>query len=257
MLPDMANNMASIAASLLLERFSSVETIIMTGIAGGAPNPGKPDDHVRLGDIVVSNRNGVVQYDNLKSERLDDVVEHKIRAAPRPPSAKMLEAVKFLDVEAYKGNRPWLALIAEAVQRLNFQRPAEETDILHHTTDPKQVVAHPTDPKRAPGTPRLFPGTIASANILLKDPVRRDFLRDKFGVMAVEMEGSGVSDATWHQENGYIVVRGICDYCDVSKGDTWQEYAAAVAAGYTIALIASLPMLPTGVLGSIAPGAAP
>src|SRR5262249_11037388 len=155
------------------------------------------DEHVRLGDIVVSNRNGVVQYDNLKSERLDDVVEDKIRSAPRPPSAKMLEAVKFLDVEAYKGNRPWLPLIEEAVQNLNFHRPADETDLLHHPKDPAQVVAHPADPKRASGTPRLFQGTIASANILLKDPIRRDSLRDKFGVMAVEMEGSGVSDATW------------------------------------------------------------
>jgi len=30
----------------------------------------------------------------------------------------------------------------------------------------------------------------------------------------------------------HFVVRGICDYCDSRKGDDWQNYAAAAAAGY-------------------------
>jgi len=67
---------------------------------------------------------------------------------------------------------------------------------------------------------------VASANALLKDPVRRDSLRDKFEIKAVEMEGSGIADATWDHEKGYLVVRGICDYCDSHKNDDWQEYAA-------------------------------
>jgi nucleoside phosphorylase len=253
MLPDMGNNMASIAATLMQERFQSVETIVMSGIAGGVPHPTKAQEHVRLGDIVVSNRNGVVQYDNLKSERIGDVVEDKVRAAPRPPSAKMVEAVRFLEADAYRGQLPWNSLIDEVVRALNFSRPADETDVLHDSVDREKVVPHPVDGARRPSLPRLFHGPIASANSLLKDPIKRDWLRDRFGVKAIEMEGSGVSDATWHQENGYIVVRGICDYCDMSKGDDWQNYAAAVAAGYTVALIASLPALPAGALGSIAP----
>lgn len=38
----------------------------------------------------------------------------------------------------------------------------------------------------------------------------------------------------------HLVVRGICDYCDSHKNDEWQEYAAAVAAGCTKALIESI-----------------
>ena len=56
------------------------------------------------------------------------------------------------------------------------------------------------------------------------------------------MESSGVADATWNHEIGYLVVRGICNYCDSNKGDDWQAYAAAVAAAYTRALLESMPV---------------
>jgi tetratricopeptide (TPR) repeat protein len=55
------------------------------------------------------------------------------------------------------------------------------------------------------------------------------------------MESSGIADATWNHEVGYLVVRGICDYCDSNKGDEWQEYAALVAAAYMRALLESMP----------------
>lgn len=51
--------------------------------------------------------------------------------------------------------------------------------------------------------------------------------------------------STYHKqlkdEVGYLVVRGICDYCDSHKNDDWQQYAAIVAAAYTRALIESMP----------------
>lgn len=59
------------------------------------------------------------------------------------------------------------------------------------------------------GTPRVFHGPIASANILLKVPEKRDELRDKFKVKAAEMESSGIADATWGAgRGGYLVIRG-------------------------------------------------
>ena len=58
LLPDMGNNSAAHRATLLLEHFPMVHTVLMVGIAGGAPNPAKPEDHVRLGDIVVSGHRG-------------------------------------------------------------------------------------------------------------------------------------------------------------------------------------------------------
>jgi nucleoside phosphorylase len=38
-----------------------------------------------------------------------------------------------------------------------------------------------------------------------------DQLPDKFKVKAIEMEASGIANATWNHEVGYLVVRGISD----------------------------------------------
>ncbi len=235
----MGNNIASTRASLLLEHFPNVKSIIMVGIAGGVPNPSKDkvDDHVRLGDIVVSNEYGVIQYDFIKQE-IQDIT---YRTPPRSPSASLLEAVRYLEAEEIVGNCPWEKYIDQALSQLKIHRPSEDKDILYDSENQNKVVSHPEDPKRVNGQPRVFIGPIASANVLQKDPNARDKLHEKFRVKAIEMEASGIADATWNHEVGYLVVRGICDYCDSHKNDDWQQYAAVVAAAYTRALIESMP----------------
>ena len=54
------------------------------------------------------------------------------------------------------------------------------------------------------------------------------------------MEGSGIADATWTAGQHYLVVRGICDYCDEMKDDQWQGYAALAAAAYARAIISRI-----------------
>ena len=111
-LGDMGNNAAAIRASLMLQHFPDLKHVIMVGIAGGVPNPAKAEDHVRLGDVVVSGQGGVVQYDFDKEEY--DFKKHKpiikYRNPPRPPSALLLEAVRLLSVEELRGERAvaWL-----------------------------------------------------------------------------------------------------------------------------------------------------
>jgi internalin A len=231
MLPKMGNNIAATRATLLLEHFPSMEAIIMVGIAGAVPAPQKPEDHVRLGDIVVSDIRGVVQYDMVKLE--------EIRSSTVPPSAKLVEAVRHLQAEEIAGHRPWDEHIDAILKRLGHKRPPQTADKLFATDAPGEQLKHPKDLKRQAGRPRVFQGPIASANELLKRPAKRDELCQRFRAKAVEMEGSGIADATWNHDKGYLVVRGTCDYCDSHKNDDWQEYAAAVAAGYTRALIES------------------
>lgn len=231
------NNIAATRASLLLEHFPNVKSIIMVGIAVGVPNPNNVDDQVRLGDIVVSTENGVIQYDLIKQE----IQEITHRNPPRPPSASLMEAVRYLEAGEILGNRPWEKYIAQSLSQLKINRPPEDKDVLYSFDDRKRPIKHPEDPKRIKDQPRVFIGSIASANILQKDPKAIDELREKFGVKAVEMEASGIADATWNHEVGYLVVRGICDYCDSHKNDEWQQYAAVVAAAYTRALIESMP----------------
>jgi len=235
-LADMGNNIAALRASLLLEHFPNVTSIIMNGIAGGVPHPNKSDEHVRLGDIVVSDHRGVVQYDFVS----DKITEKEHRFPPRPPSSSLLEAVRLLEASEIEGNHPWLKYIDLGVDKLKFHRPPEVKDILVSSENSKEVIPHPHDQKRTDGQPRVFYGPIASADSLLKNPIKRDELREKFKIKAVEMESSGIADATWNREIGYLAIRGICDYCDSNKGDDWQGYAAIIAAAYTKALIESI-----------------
>lgn len=240
-------NSAAIAGSVLLNYLPSITDLIMVGIAGGIPAPAKPDHHVRLGDIVVSGEGGVVQYDYLtdtgKASASSIGGATAPRHPPRPPSARLLNAVRLLEAEEYSGTRPRLDYISRVLKELRIKRPGARTDLLADTYDAGRTVPHPNDPRRRRFQPRVFRGTIASANRLLKNPVLRDQLRDRFGVKAVEMEASGIADASWTAGVGYLVVRGVCDYCDRAKGDGWQLYAAAAAAGYTRSLLASMPVL--------------
>jgi nucleoside phosphorylase len=236
---DQGNNKAAISAVHLYNDFPYVSEFIMVGIAGGVPYADKPDEHVRLGDIVVSEL-GVVQYDFGK----DTNEKFLMKDSPILPSARMVQAVKFLKVTHLKGTIPWLEHIERAVTRLPEASRPKQPDILYSTSDSSAQIRHPKDPKRRKGEPRVFYGLIASANMVLKNPVRRDKLRDEVGAKAVEMEGSGVADAAWSVDAGCLVIRGICDYCDSHKRDNWQEYAAVVAASYTKALLESMDTLP-------------
>lgn len=236
-LADKGINSAGARVTQLLEHFDSIESVIMVGIAGGIPSPNNPEDHVRLGDIVVSDHIGVIQYDFVK----ETITEFINRAPPRSPSAELLESVRLLEVAEFEGNKPWIYIINNVIERRRIQRPANKFDILADSIDPNKKIHHPKDTKRVRGQPRVFSGPIASANTLLRNPVKRDELRAKYGARAVEMEGSGVADATWNHARGYLVVRGICDYCDANKNDIWHEYASIVAAAYAKALIESIP----------------
>lgn len=232
-LADMGNNVAAARGTLLLQHFPRVEAIVMVGIAGGVPSPDKADDHVRLGDVVVSDRRGVIQYDFVKKT-------HKVsevRASPRPPHARLLEAVRLLDSDALTGIKPWEGYAERAAHLPGAARPDAASDVLLASRKPFVPVKHPVDGKRTEKQPRVFTGPIASGNALLKDPVWRDRLRDVHSVKAVEMETSGIADATWEHGVGYLAVRGICDYCDANKNDDWHMYAAVVAAAYARALL--------------------
>lgn len=210
----MGNNPAGVHVALLLGEFPNVESIVMVGIAGGVPNPDKPEQDMQLGDVVVSNEQGVIQYDNTKDEAEKVIVRHP----PRSPGARLLDAVRRLEEDDIKGRRRWPDYIDRAT--------------------------HLRDALRPDGTaqrPRAFLAPIGSANVLLKNIVRRDRLYREYGIRAVEMEGSGVADAIWIMRKDYLVVRGICDFADQAKNDRWQGYAAVAAAAYTRGLLEKLP----------------
>jgi len=247
-LPKMGNNLAVAVSSNLLRSFPNIREIIMVGIAGGVPNTKSVEDHVRLGDIVISMDAGVIQFDLGKLEQITRkgkaTGKHfTIRASDPPPSARLQQAVRRLEARRVRQERPWQQYIALGTVLEDAARPPESTDIVYDSREPAIIVPHPEDQKRLPGQPKIHYGSIGSSNTLLREPVSRDLLRDEYRIKAIEMEGSGIATASWMKGTvEYLLVRGICDYCDTHKNKVWQGYAAAVAAAYVRALIEAIPV---------------
>lgn len=80
--------------------------------------------------------------------------------------------------------------------------------------------------------PSIFVGTIGSADTVMKSAEERDRIAAAHGLMAFEMEGAGFWDQT-----PCLIVKAICDYADSHKNKNWQNFAAAVAAAATKALL--------------------
>lgn len=229
----MGNNIAAIRASKMLQYFKNVDLIIMVGIAGGIPTFEKSDQSLQLGDIVWSK--SITQYDFKKQMP----AKSEVRSNAAKPSARLIDAISSMEVDEFEGVYPWREYINIAAEKYpqHFCRPNQTVVKVFDSSGQERSIPQDRD------YPKVFDGVIASANTLLKDPVKREYLRTHFGALAVEMEASGIADATWDNEVAYLVVRGICDYCDQNKNDTWQEYAALAAASYTRALIEKLPCL--------------
>ena len=217
----------------MLNAFPNIEDVILVGIAGGIPHPESADKHVRLGDIVVSDQQGVTQYDFGKQYK--NYFEEKQRG--RPPSPKLIDSVNELSTRELKGEKPWEFHIEELQLRLSWSRPSPEFDKLFRSDLSGKVIDHPEDASRVLGMPRVFRGKVGSANLVIKSAEHRKKIREKHGVIAVEMEGSGIADAAWSHRAGYLVIRGICDYADGHKNDYWQKYASLVAAAYCKAIL--------------------
>jgi nucleoside phosphorylase len=243
LLPKMGLEPAATIATHLIRSFRGIRDVLMVGIAGGVPSPQKRSDHVRLGDIVVSENSGVLQFDFGKLEATSTGSStFTLRSTDPPPSARMQQSVRLLESNRIVGARPWEELLKRPAVRIIGTRPDSSLDILYDSVNPNKVVAHPSDPDRRKDQPRVHFGVVGSSNTLLKDPRVRDRLRDATGVKAIEMEGAGIATATWvGAACGYLLIRGICDYCDSHKSDVWQNYAAGAAAAYAAALIASIP----------------
>jgi nucleoside phosphorylase len=70
----------------------------------------------------------------------------------------------------------------------------------------------------------------------MKDAEVRDRLAEEKDVLCFEMEAAGLMD-----QFPCLVIRGICDYSDSHKNDTWQGYAAMAAAAYAKDLLGLIP----------------
>ncbi|KKP00157.1 hypothetical protein THAR02_07741 [Trichoderma harzianum] len=265
---EIGNNAAANIVTQMINTFPSIKFGLMVGIGGGIPT------RVRLGDIVVSRPSGsfpgVVQWDLGKSEKLGF---KRTGALDRPPKALLtalakLEAFhdmhdsqipKYLKDMANKypklvGKYTWSprlkdpmlepdiseanASLLGSVFVMIFQILLALYRLLSGLQEPvEKIMPSMSDEKSIYGEPRdigIHYGLIASGNQVVKDRIIRDRINQSLGgeVLCIEMEAAGLM-------NNFpcIIIRGICDYADEKKNKDWQEYAAALAAGFTKELL--------------------
>jgi nucleoside phosphorylase len=236
----MGNNKASAITTKMHTTYPSIKYIIMVGIAGGIPNCNDAMKHIRLGDIVLSGEKGIIQHDMGKNTQKGSF---EYNFEPRPPNFKLLSIAQRKVSRAGKNSFAFWKYIdyLSTIDADKYKR--HENMILDDTPwiDDSKVTL-PTVPKGFhENRPRIHIGTIASGNTVVKDSKVRDFLVENFpDIMAVEMESSGVADASWLEGKDCFVIRGICDYCNPSKTKEWQEYAAGVASAFAKEIIEAL-----------------
>jgi nucleoside phosphorylase len=218
----------------LLRTFPNVHCVVMVGIAGGIPNVGRPERHVRLGDVVVATQ--IIDYGAYQQERGQ-------RRSRRPPegliSRRLLRAATDLQMAAARGGRPWEKWLDpdQTPAAAQFPRPADETDVI---TFRGIRVEHP-DPAESghpAGQPKIHHGAVGSADVLMRDEtVRDDLSEEHHGLVAVEMEGTGIAAGTAEHEISWFMVRGIADYSASGKNDKWHKYSSYAAAAYLRTLL--------------------
>ena len=249
-MPETGNNQAASVATQLLNDFQSIRFGLLVGIGGGIPDGG--DNDIRLGDVVVSKPTatfgGVVQYDMGKVK--DGELFERTGSLRGPPALLRASVQRLQAQQARKGSqipRFLEEMLKNSPNMLEngYVHQGSEADLLFEAGYPHQGPGTcdqcdlTKKIQRAPRTnnnSRIHYGTIGSANVVIKDSVTRDSLKERFGILCVEMEAAGLMD-----DFPCLVIRGICDYADSHKNKRWQPYAAATSAGYAKELLLTIP----------------
>jgi two-component system nitrate/nitrite response regulator NarL len=199
------------ACTNLLRSFPGTRCVISVGVGSGVSSAGKPGTGVRLGDVVVATK-GAYEFHGMADE--------SVRRGFGGVSAELVRAAEALGPGGRPGEEEWRRWLSPADDRL------------------LAVFAPPADTGRRP---RVHFGAVGSGDVLL-DQVHRERFFSRYGIRAVEMEGSGVAPGVLAHGVGWFVVRGISDFGDLSARNTgWLPYAALVAAAYVRGVLEASP----------------
>ncbi|EFY95807.2 ankyrin repeat-containing protein [Metarhizium robertsii ARSEF 23] len=241
------NTAATTAAAQMLSSFPAIKFGLMVGIGGGIWSE---NNDIRLGDVVVSNPEGsfggVKQYNSGKAT----VDGFQCSGWLKPPPRILLNAVHKLRSNHFLQE----STIPDKLRKMyteypGMSKPRTGQGFVHPGTSKDRLFCseyrHQKGDKncdacdktmeiarkeRPDCDPFIHYGTIASGNMVIKDPQTRDLLAQD--CLCFETEAAGLMN-----DFPCLVIRGICDYCDSHKNDEWQNYAAATAAAYAKELL--------------------
>jgi nucleoside phosphorylase len=230
---------AAILVGSLKTNFRNIRYGLMVGIGAGVPGRNlKPD--IRLGDVIVaapgdesSNAQGVLAYE-LGKESVNGFVNI---GYIQPTDRRLRSAIEALETEAeYTGYDLLGPYLARFRENTRFLPPGPDSDHLYEAektgkpgTEIYRLIRR--EPRQFEG-PAIHYGLIASGNKVIKNAKLRDAMRDKYNITCFEMEAAGLLNTL-----PVAVIRGVSDYADSHKNDTWHEYAASTAAAYARCLL--------------------
>lgn len=226
--------------------FPFVKTVLMVGVAGGAPTV---QNDVRLGDVVVGTK--VIPYDFVKVYPHGSVFNGAIYTS----SHFLLSGTQKLEYDIASGKIDLDRIISTTFVQSEqlrdiFRRPEDDSDRLYPSRyrhndasceclndRPRGQIGLVTRLDRKDyDRIKVHRGAIGAADKVIKDATTRDDLIRQFQIFCVEMESAALVD----RFTNFLPIRGICDYADSHKNKQWQGYAAAAAAVYAKCLLSSL-----------------
>jgi nucleoside phosphorylase/tetratricopeptide (TPR) repeat protein len=231
---------AAALAGQLKKFFPNLWFGLLVGVAAGLPNfVCIPPRDIRLGDVLIGHPDGehaaVVPYD-LGKETEDGFKPLRLGHALAATEPIVRSAIGSMKVEAPNDTDLFLPYYDTIRNRQHatgtFADPGQDRDVLYLTRDDETDEKVERDPRPSTKRIRLWYGPIGSGEKLLKNAQKRNELRDKYGLIGLEMEAAGVMNRI-----PVGVIRGVCDYGDRHKNKDWQPYAAAMAASYGRALL--------------------
>lgn len=267
-LPGIGTNAAASATTSLCSSYTNLDMGILIGICGAVPSI--TGHEVFLGDVVIGSN--VIQYDNGKqypsgfqTERIaitkqptravttwianfesesdmkrlgrksqDSFVELQSKAHDQGLGAYYQPRDAAQDV-LYQGNYVHKHTFGCQVCRetnLSSCNAARKMTCEELGCNSLSVVRRNRCAKKENQQFQIFLGNIGSGNKVIKSGVDRDQMAKELGVIAFEMEGAGLCD-----DLPCIIVKGISDYADSHKNDSWQNLAAANAASVLKAML--------------------
>ncbi len=243
--------------SMMRMTFSNVQFGLLVGIGGGVP-VATEEGMIRLGHVVVSNpsghNSGIIEHDLRKAKhgRLEPTARFT------PPPAALLGAAHALLAhrERLDFDPVWqdMKRVQDSRQQLlHFQFPGVEGDHLYPTdyahSQPRvdfperRITASiddddDQDDHDAERTPFVVVhrGTIASAEVVIKNAALRDQLAKQHGILCFDM-----AIASAPLDFPCMAILGISDYCDSHQSSQWHGFAAAAAAAFARQLLIHLP----------------
>jgi nucleoside phosphorylase len=167
----------------------------------------------------------------------------------REPNTRMLGDVLVAEqVVAYE---PGKQRESELERRYEVFRPAKALLEAARRLDPARWVLAIRQPRPDGTTGRVIPkvhlGVLGSGEKVVTDPDLSEELQSDWArLIGLEMEGVGTALATYIADTrpGFLIVKGISDWADPEKEDSWRAYAAEASAAFTRALLRDEPFEP-------------